>query len=132
MQLACEVKNHRPSPAPPNYPRSGKDSIMRGALRLLPVGLALLAGVLGCSRTTLNYTAGVCDCNPPAVESVLAPPRAPCPMGNCPMPPAGLYTHPYTGEGAGPGRQAPAETLQFPDSAPKLETVPAPKVILQK
>ena len=45
------------------------------AVRLLPAGLALLAGVLGCSRT-INYTAGVCDCNPPAVESVLvAPPR---------------------------------------------------------
>jgi hypothetical protein len=38
--------------------------------------LLLTAGVFGmgagCCRT-LQYTAGVCDCNPPPVESVLRP-----------------------------------------------------------
>ena len=47
------------------------------AVRLLPIGLALLAGVMGCRA--INYTAGICDCNPPNVESLLVPPVHPTP-----------------------------------------------------
>lgn len=50
---------------------------MRTARLMLP-GLALLAGTLGCCA--LQKTAGICDCNPPAVESVLLPTPRPTPM----------------------------------------------------
>jgi hypothetical protein len=37
------------------------------------VGLA--AAIVGCG--TVRYTAGVCDCAPPPVESLLVPPQLP-------------------------------------------------------
>lgn len=42
---------------------------------LLAVGLSLAFATLGCK--TFQYTAGVCDCDPPPVHSVLQSPYAP-------------------------------------------------------
>jgi hypothetical protein len=39
---------------------------------ILVLGVGVLATALGCCRH-LQYTAGVCDCDPPPVESVLVP-----------------------------------------------------------
>lgn len=105
------------------------------AVRLLPVGFALLAGVIGCSRTTLNYTAGVCDCNPPDVTSLLAPPARPCPMAATSAPPVNTYSLPPTAAPAAnhppavhlpPANHPPAGNHQqvFPDQAPRFDALP--------
>jgi hypothetical protein len=44
---------------------------MRRAWILL-MSVGLVAGGLGCSKTC-QHTAGVCDCDPPPVESILRP-----------------------------------------------------------
>src|SRR5262245_10488884 len=99
------------------------------AVRLLPVGLALWAGVLGCSA--INYTAGVCDCNPPAVESVLAPPVRPYSAIGAQMPttPGHPHADPYGTAPVNklsPPSQVPANPPagHLPDKVPPLESVP--------
>lgn len=104
------------------------------AVRLLPVGLALLAGVLGCSRT-INYTAGVCDCNPPNVESVLVPPataRSGSPFASSQMPPAQVQVSEAPVVSVAPKvEQLPQGNPtvagnHFPDKVPALEPVVVP------
>jgi hypothetical protein len=52
---------------------------------LLMVSTGLMVAGLGCSRT-LQHTSGVCDCDPPPVESVLHPYASPAAP-----PPAPIY-----------------------------------------
>jgi hypothetical protein len=82
-------------------PLSRKGMLMRRTLILL-----LAAGVtgmgLGCSRT-LQHTAGVCDCDPPCVESVLKPyagitPAAPTPAPTLAMPITAPANMPHAAE----------------------------------
>jgi hypothetical protein len=119
-------------------------------VRLLLPGIALLAATLGCSA--INYTAGVCDCNPPPVQSVLVPPVRPGAFADIqtPAPPhAPRAGHPHIGPGAPvngapmklppPANGIPANGIPssnttpsgnttsadaFPDTVPSLEKVP--------
>lgn len=92
-------------------------------VRLLPVGLALLAGVLGCSRT-INYTAGVCDCNPPDVASLLVPPPRPHPGAFVGAPVAPAVVKP-TAAKPGAAAKTPAPSgEQFPENVPPLDPLP--------
>jgi len=96
------------------------------AVRLLPVGLALLAGVLGCCRT-INYTAGVCDCNPPDVTSVLVPPpRAYSPIAVQPSPYVkdAPTAAPPLNNGQRIEKLPTPGQQSFPEESPKLAPVP--------
>jgi hypothetical protein len=95
------------------------------ALRLLPVGLALMAGTLGCHA--INCTAGICDCNPPAVESVLVPPAHPYPVVGTPPAPVRPAEHPPIAPVIKlPPANPQAPGGQFPDRVPPLEPAPPP------
>jgi hypothetical protein len=96
-------------------------------VRLLPAGLALLAGVLGCSRT-LNYTAGVCDCNPPDVTSVFAaPPRGYSMIGAAHAPAPGVKILPSI-NGVPQGTDAPPVNMPGPVNSPSVNKLPSAEV----
>jgi hypothetical protein len=50
---------------------------------LLGCGLSCVVAVLGCH--TFNWTAGVCDCDPPPVASLLAEPKLPPHLSHAPV-----------------------------------------------
>jgi len=84
-------------------------------LWILFLGVGLLSTALGCVKT-LQYTAGICDCNPPPVETVLA---QPCPQYH-------PIVNPYT-QFAPP----PYVPVSNPGAVPAVQAAPAqPQMIV--
>ena len=102
-------------------------------LRALLLGAGLVLTTLGCSRT-MKWTQGVCDCNPPPVETLLQPyhphPVATAPLGGVPhvvgqpLPGAPLMTPgtvPVQPMPAGPQASPPVKPTEKIPVAPKPE-----------
>jgi hypothetical protein len=82
---------------------------MRRALVLM-LSAGLLAAGMGCSKAC-QHTAGVCDCNPPPVDSVL---------------------HPYTGLTPAPVPVANGAVANGAVAAPVAPVTPAPPTAMPK
>ena len=74
-------------------------------LGMFLLGAGLLVPGLGCSRT-LQVTTGVCDCNPPPVQSLLVPPSTAHPS-------LGVY-----------GTVAHGSVVSDPGNLPRVSSVP--------
>jgi hypothetical protein len=106
LRLSSGERERMESPTP-----FRKGPLMRTAW-IFVLGLGLTASALGCY--TCQHTAGVCDCDPPPVYSVLQPPPRPT-YGS------GIGAYPAIPRVAPPVVASPAP---MPTNAPPAEAVP--------